>query len=405
MNLEKILEKVSIERMYEHILNIEGIKHHEVDPKKLNETAEYIKNELKNYGLMVSEQTFTLEGLDFTFRNIEGVIGEGTKPEILIVSHYDTVDKTPGANDNGSGITAMLEAARVLAENYKGNKNFRFVSFTLEELHPVQYSENRKKAKELGLIDDKKRILKYHTQKLLGKFTKLFFKLATSGNSYGEAGKQAYEKIQDELTEAEKEYFLYLVKTWKEIKSSTDWIGKTALVGSSKWVEQAIKDKREIIGVLNFETIGYTSKQNHSQRFPSKLFTLMPKYKTNMRKEIGDFIAVIGDKQSRWLAKRFCKNCKLKQIELPYANLALPFSFETIADKAGDLLRSDHAPFWQHGIPALMITDTANFRYPYYHTEADTIDKLDFEFIKKVCQAAIACTIDLDTMDLKQMTK
>jgi len=399
MNLEKILEEVSIERMYEHILNIEGTKHHEVDPKKLNETAEYIKSELKDYGLSVSEQTFTFEGLDFTFRNIEGVIGEGTKPEILLVSHYDTVDNTPGANDNGSGIAAMLEAARVLAKHYKGIKNFRFVSFTLEELHPVRYSENRKKAKELGLIDDKNRKIKYHTQKMIGKFTKLFYFSAAFGNSYSEAGKQAYEKIQEELTEAEKEYLQYLVTTMKEIKSSSDWIGKTGLVGSSKWVEQAIKDKKEIIGVLNFETIGYTSKQNHSQRFPSKLFKLMPKYKTNMRKELGDFIAVVGDKQSRWLAKRFCKNCKHKQIELPYANLGLPFNFETIANKASDLLRSDHAPFWKHGISALMLTDTANFRYPYYHTEADTIDKLDFEFIRKVCQAAIACTIDLDTME------
>lgn len=399
MNLEKILEEVSIERMYDHILNIEGIKHHEVDPKKLNETAEYIKSKLKDYGLTVSEQTFTLEGLDFTFRNIEGVIGKGKKPEILLVSHYDTVDNAPGANDNGSAIATILEAARVLAKHYKGTNNFRFVSFTSEEYHPVRYSESRKKARELGLIDDKNRTLKYHTQKMNRNFTKLFIKLATSGNSYGEATKQAYEKIKDELTKVEKEYFMYLVTTSKEIKSSTDWIGKTGLVGSSKWVEQAIKDKREIIGVLNLETIGYTSKQNHSQKFPSKLFKLMPKYKTNMRKEIGDFIAVIGDKQSRWLAKRFCKNCKHKLIELPYVNLGLPFSFETIANNIRDILRSDHAPFWKHGIPALMITDTANFRYPYYHTEADTIDKLDFEFIRKVCQAAIACTIDLDTME------
>ncbi len=55
-----------------------------------------------------------------------------------------------------------------------------------------------------------------------------------------------------------------------------------------------------------------------------------------------------------------------------------------------DTLRSDHAPFWRENIPALMITDTANFRYPYYHTKADTIDKLDFDFIKKITQVTIA---------------
>ncbi|MHA1211832.1 MAG: M28 family peptidase [Candidatus Heimdallarchaeota archaeon] len=399
MNLEEILEEVSIERMYEHILKIEGTKHHEVDPKKLNETADYIKNKLKDYGLTVSEQAFTLEGLDFTFRNVEGVIGEGKKPEILLVSHYDNVDNTPGANDNGSGIAAMLEAARVLAKHYKGSKNFRFVSFTLEELHPVRYNNNRKKAKELGLMDDKRRVLKYHTQKMINEFIKLFYRLATAGNSFGEAGRQALVTIQEELTDTEREYLEHLVASWGEIKSSADWIGKTALVGSTKWVEQAIKENKEIIGMLNLETIGYTSKRKHSQKFPSKLFKLLPKYKTNLRKEIGDFIGVIGDKQSRWLAKKFCAHCKHKQIELPYVNIGLPFSFETIANKVRALLRSDHAPFWKHGIPALMITDTADFRYPYYHTEADTIDKLDFEFIKKVCQAAIACMIDLDTME------
>ena len=47
-----------------------------------------------------------------------------------------------------------------------------------------------------------------------------------------------------------------------------------------------------------------------------------------------------------------------------------------------------------------MITDTANFRYPYYHTEADTIDKLDFEFMKKITQATIATVLDLSEMNV-----
>jgi len=71
----------------------------------------------------------------------------------------------------------------------------------------------------------------------------------------------------------------------------------------------------------------------------------------------------------------------------------IPFGFEKIAKWLMDLLRSDHGPFWRENIPALMITDTANFRYPYYHTEADTIDKLDFDFIKKVTQATIATVV------------
>ena len=42
-----------------------------------------------------------------------------------------------------------------------------------------------------------------------------------------------------------------------------------------------------------------------------------------------------------------------------------------------------------------MITDTASFRNPFYHTEADIIDKLDFDFMKKVTQATIATILEL----------
>ncbi|MHA1879928.1 MAG: M28 family peptidase, partial [Candidatus Heimdallarchaeota archaeon] len=80
-------------------------------------------------------------------------------------------------------------------------------------------------------------------------------------------------------------------------------------------------------------------------------------------------------------------------IKLPYVNYCLPYNFETLAVKVRDSLRSDHAPFLKYGIPAIMVTDTANFRYPFYHTEADTIDKLDFHFIRKVCQATLVTAV------------
>jgi len=46
-------------------------------------------------------------------------------------------------------------------------------------------------------------------------------------------------------------------------------------------------------------------------------------------------------------------------------------------------------------MPALFMTDTADFRYSYYHTEADTIDKLDFSFITKVCKATVTTVMHL----------
>jgi Zn-dependent M28 family amino/carboxypeptidase len=55
-----------------------------------------------------------------------------------------------------------------------------------------------------------------------------------------------------------------------------------------------------------------------------------------------------------------------------------------------DIFRSDHAPFWAAGVPAIMLTDTANFRNPNYHKPTDTADTLDFSFMIRVTRALVA---------------
>jgi len=62
--MRDIIEKVDVERLYQHILNIEGIKHPIIAQEKLDETADYIKNEFKKYGLKVQEQTFNIKNFD-----------------------------------------------------------------------------------------------------------------------------------------------------------------------------------------------------------------------------------------------------------------------------------------------------------------------------------------------------
>jgi Zn-dependent M28 family amino/carboxypeptidase len=54
-----------------------------------------------------------------------------------------------------------------------------------------------------------------------------------------------------------------------------------------------------------------------------------------------------------------------------------------------DLLRSDHAPFWDKDIPAVLVSDTANFRNPHYHTEQDTPDTLDPAFLSGNAQHVV----------------
>ena len=47
---------------------------------------------------------------------------------------------------------------------------------------------------------------------------------------------------------------------------------------------------------------------------------------------------------------------------------------------------SDHQSFWRQGYPALMVTDTAFYRYAYYHTARDTPEKVNYAAMAKVVQ-------------------
>ncbi len=393
LQMKDIIEQVDIERLYQHILNVEGIKHPILAQKKLDETADYIKNKFMKYGLQVQEQVFKIEDFDQSFRNIEGYFENSSGPEVLITSHYDTVINAPGANDNGSAIAIMLEAARILAKEKETN-NIRFVSFTLEEFNPSRELKQLKLAQELELMDENYRFLTYHTQKMYKECFNFVYRNVAKGRTLAESWELALKEIMNELTDQEKKYFEFISQLYSK-DTYTSWIGKAGMVGSSEWVAKAMRDKREIIGVINNETVGYTAKRKNSQIYPPLMHPILfPSYKVKQFKAIGNFITVVSDKKSKMLAKSFSKQCKNDSIQLPYIRIRIPLSFETIAKRFFDLLRSDHAPFWLEGIPALMITDSANFRYPFYHTEADTIDKLDFNFIKKVCQVTIATAID-----------
>ncbi|MBD3189145.1 MAG: M28 family peptidase [Candidatus Heimdallarchaeota archaeon] len=289
----------------------------------------------------------------------------------------------------------MLEAARILAKT-KTKKNVRFISFTLEEQNPARVLQTRELAKELGLVDDNYRYLSWRSQKLVKEMFRLRVKTLRKGTTNAEAWELIMKELRSKLTEKERKYFELYKKLYSQ-DTRTTWLGKSALIGSSRWVEKALKEQKKILGVINLETIGYTSARKHSQKSPMGFLTrLFPRYKVNIRKGKGNFIAITADKNSKQLAKTFYRQCRRKTINLPYLCAQIPFlSFEGIAKRARDVLRSDHGPFWRAGIPAIMLTDTANFRYPYYHTRADTIDKLDFDFIKKVTQATIAATMAL----------
>jgi hypothetical protein len=73
--------------------------------------------------------------------------------------------------------------------------------------------------------------------------------------------------------------------------------------------------------------------------------------------------------------------------ELPVYGLKLYAGVERLIP---DLARSDQEPFWRVGVPALMWTDTADFRNPHYHQTTDTPDTLDYDFLRRVTQLLVA---------------
>ena len=100
----------------------------------------------------------------------------------------------------------------------------------------------------------------------------------------------------------------------------------------------------------------------------------------------GDFLGLLADERSAAAMRRIMEHAGAAVPELPITGLEVVPG----AERAFPVLaRSDHVPFWRANIPAVMWTDTAEFRNPNYHRETDTPDTLDYLFLKRVTQALI----------------
>lgn len=247
---------------------------------QLNDAADFIENSFSRAGLQPRRDTYDLHGR--SCHNIEVEI-RGGSPEILLIgAHYDSVFGSPGANDNGSGVAAMLALARRFAGKSEGRltqapcRTLRFVAFVNEE----------------------------------------------------------------------PPYFL------------TDEMGSFVYAGRCK----AHGD--QISAMISLETIGYFSDAPHSQTYPSLgLGVLYP--------TVGNFIGFVANVHSRSLLRRAIALFR-KHAKIPSEGAALPSFIPGVS-------WSDQWAFWQHGYPGIMITDTAPFRYPHYHSATDTPDKLDYD--------------------------
>jgi Zn-dependent M28 family amino/carboxypeptidase len=137
--------------------------------------------------------------------------------------------------------------------------------------------------------------------------------------------------------------------------------------GSLYYVEQAKASGTPIAGVFDLEMIGYTGS---TQAMPPEI----------QAPAVGDFIGVVGNRRSEGLVALFKDASALVAPSLPVQGLVVEGNGENVP-----LVRqSDHAPFWDAGYPAVMITDTAFLRNPHYHLPTDTLDTLNLRFLWQV---------------------
>ena len=120
----------------------------------------------------------------------------------------------------------------------------------------------------------------------------------------------------------------------------------------------------KISAMISLETIGYFSDAPNSQAYPSRaLGAFYPK--------VGNFIGFVSNVHSRTLLRRAIALFR-EHAKVPSEGAALPWFIPGVS-------WSDQWSFWKNGYPGIMVTDTAPFRYPYYHSANDTPDKLDYD--------------------------
>jgi Zn-dependent M28 family amino/carboxypeptidase len=289
LSVDEMLLQDHLER---HVTVLAGVGERNVwRHEALEKAAGYIEETLGEMGYPVAAQAYAAGGK--VVRNLEAEITGTLWPDevVLIGAHYDTVQGSPGANDNASGVAALLEIARRLAGK-RPARTLRFVAFVNEE-PPLFYSQ---------------------------------------------------------------------------------------AMGSRVYAHRARERGDNIVAMLALETIGYYDDTKGSQHYPLPLYSLF-------YPDTGDYIAFIGNLSSRTLVRQSLASFR-RHTAFPSEGIAAP-------GWLGGVHWSDHWSFWQEGYPALMVTDTALYRYPHYHAGSDTPDKINYPRLARVVAGLARVTADL----------
>ncbi len=150
-------------------------------------------------------------------------------------------------------------------------------------------------------------------------------------------------------------------------------------MGSVRYARRLAAQGQKVAAMVSLETIGYYIDGPGTQRYPFPLSYFYP--------DTGNFIAFVGNPASKSQVQQMVGTFR-ENTRFPSEGLAAP-------DRIAGVGWSDHWSFWQQGMPAVMVTDTALYRYREYHTPKDTPDILIYDRFARVVEGLIAVTVDL----------
>ena len=134
----------------------------------------------------------------------------------------------------------------------------------------------------------------------------------------------------------------------------------TQQMGSFIHAKYLKENNIDVIGMINYEMIGYFTDEPNSQNYPVEQMKMI-------YPSVGNFIANVSDENSQ----DFLNDLQFSSKDIKNIDLVLPEMISSVT-------ASDHLNYWQMGFKAVMITDTAHFRNPNYHTKNDTYETIDF---------------------------
>lgn len=391
-----LASQVDLERLYQTTLALEGVRHPIDAPDALDAAADNIHRWMRDAGLTVHEQVFHIDGWGRPFRNIEGRLGPvGERSAVVLMAHYDTVATSPGANDNAAAVAVMLEAGRVLA-TLDDPPPVYFVAPSLEESsNPRVFGREKASALKHGVYDLGYRYPNWACAKYHPAIRKRALKLYETGLSQGDGFRQALDEFGDAVPANLRAHIEEIIPIYQPVRLTTS-IGLRSRIGSHRWVQQALAEGKPIACNITIDEPGlfYDHPYSQGKYGPLDFDLFTDSYRLDAKNRVANFIAIATLTSSQHIGELYAEYCTRPDIDLPYGWVNAPLDFDGVVKHMPMGLASDHAPFWQAGIPAMLLFDTATGRDPFNHTVADTTEKLDFDRIADVTGALVETLAD-----------